>query len=162
VGEQLDEIDAAHGRAVQQVLPLAAAVKPAGEGKLGVRQGPLAVRVVEEELDLAEILGRTAAAPAEEDVVGLLRPKLRRRHRPDQVGVVGLDMRLDIGDELVVGVAAQRLAAWAIDFLGHDPPFGPAGVYAAETSTPSFARASLAASCSAAFFDSPLPTPSCS
>ena len=94
VGEQLDEIDAAHGRAVQQVLPLAAAVKPAGDGKLGVRQGPLAVRVVEEELDLAEILGRTAAAPGEEDVVGLLRPKLRRRHRPgrpdDGVGDVGL------------------------------------------------------------------------
>ena len=35
-------------------------------------------------------------------------------------------------------------------------------VYAAETSTPSFARASLAASCSAAFFDSPWPTPNCS
>src|SRR5580765_1517064 len=36
------------------------------------------------------------------------------------------------------------------------------GDYAADTSTPSFSRAPLAASCSAAFFDSPEPTPSCS
>jgi hypothetical protein len=44
-------------------------------------------------------------------------------------------MRLDGRDQLVVRFAAQRLAARTIDFLGHDPPFGRARVYAAETST---------------------------
>src|SRR5882724_96654 len=83
-------------------------------------------------------------------------------HRPDHVGMVGLNMRLDVGHEIVVGLPAHRHAAGTVNCFSHDPPFGSAEVYAAETSTPSLRRASLAASCSAAFFDSPLPTPSCS
>jgi len=94
VGEQLDEIDAAHCRAVQQVLALAPAVEPAGNRKLGVRQRPFAVGIVEEQLDLAEVLGRTAPAAGEEDVVRLLGPQLRGSHRPrrpdDGVGDVRL------------------------------------------------------------------------
>ena len=94
VGEQLDEIDAPHCRAVEQVLPLAAAVQPSRDRQLGVRQRPVAVGIVEEQLDLAEVLGRTAAAARKENVVRLLGPKLRRSHRPgrpdDRVGDVRL------------------------------------------------------------------------
>ena len=94
IGEQLDEVDAAHGRAVQQVLALAAAVQPPRDRELGVRQGPFAVRVVEEQLDLAEVFGRAAAAACEEDVVRLLRAELGGRQRAgrpdDRVGDVGL------------------------------------------------------------------------
>ncbi len=76
IGEQLDEIDAADRRAVEEVLALAPTVQPAGNRELGVRQRPLAVGIVEEKLDLAEILGRPSAAAGEEDVVRLLGPKL--------------------------------------------------------------------------------------
>ena len=94
VGEQLDEIDAAHRRAVQQVLALTPAMEPAGNRKLGVRERPFPIGIVEEQLDLAEVLGRTAAAACEEDVVRLLGPQLRGSQRPgrpdDGVGDVGL------------------------------------------------------------------------
>ena len=94
IGEQLDEIDAADGGAVEQVLALAPAMEPPGDGELGVRQRPFAVGVVEEQLDLAEVFARTAAAAGEEHVVGLLGAKLRGSHRPgrpdDRVGDVGL------------------------------------------------------------------------
>ncbi len=56
VGEELDEVEPAHGRTVDEVLSLAAAVEPPrqrylAEGKVG----PDAVLVVEDELDLAEV-----------------------------------------------------------------------------------------------------------
>src|SRR5207244_6814643 len=51
--------------------------------------------------------------------------------------VVTLDMRLDVGDELVVGLPANGNAAGAIDCLGHDPPFGPDRVYGAGKFKPS-------------------------
>src|SRR5581483_5351498 len=35
VGEQLDEVEPAHGRLVDEVLPLAAAMEPARDGELG-------------------------------------------------------------------------------------------------------------------------------
>ncbi len=56
VGEELDQVDAAHRRAVDQVLPLATAMEPAGERDLGVGQArPGAGLVVEDKLDLAEV-----------------------------------------------------------------------------------------------------------
>ena len=94
VGEQLDEVDAADGGAVDEVLALAAAVEPARDRELRVRQRPVAVLVVEQELDLAEVLGRAAAAAGEEHVVRLLGAELGRRERAgrpdDRVGDVRL------------------------------------------------------------------------
>ena len=94
IGEELDEVDAAHGRAVQEVLTFAAAVQPPRDRELGVRQRPFAFRVVEEQLDLAEVFGRAAAPSCEEDVVRLLRAELgggQRAGRPDdRIGDVRL------------------------------------------------------------------------
>src|SRR5262249_56398444 len=56
VGEQLDEVDPSHGGPVEQILALTAAVQAARDRQLRVRHGTLAGRVVEQELDLAEIL----------------------------------------------------------------------------------------------------------
>src|SRR5262249_35411003 len=55
VGEQLDDVEAAHGRAVDQVLTLAAAVQPPRDRDLRVVELERAVGVVEEQLDLAEV-----------------------------------------------------------------------------------------------------------
>ena len=95
VGEQLDEIDAAHGSAVDEVLALTAAVQPARERDLRERQlGPGAVVVVEDELDLAEVDGLATGRAGEEDVVGLLGAQLVRAERAgrpeDRVGDVRL------------------------------------------------------------------------
>src|SRR5436309_15508028 len=77
VGEQLDEIDAADGRAVEHVLALPASMQPTGDGELGVRQGAFAVGIVEEQVHLAEGLGGAATAAGEENVVSLLGAMLR-------------------------------------------------------------------------------------
>src|SRR5262249_20087668 len=82
VGEDLDEVDAAHGGTVDEVLALTAAVQAArerawGEGQLG--RG--SVVVVEDELDLAEVDRLATRRAGEEDVVGLLRPELVRAER---------------------------------------------------------------------------------
>jgi hypothetical protein len=94
VGKQLDEVDAANGGLVQQVLALAAAVEPARDRKLRIRQRPVAVRIVEQELDLAELLRRTTAASGKEHVVRFLGTELGRRERSgrpdDRVRDVGL------------------------------------------------------------------------
>ena len=95
VGEQLDEVDAAHRRLVDEVLALAAAVQPARDRDLGVRQvGPRAVGVVEQQVDLAEVDRLAAGRAGEEDVVGLLGAQLARAHRAgrpeDRVGDVRL------------------------------------------------------------------------
>ena len=114
VGEQLDEIRAAHRRAVDEVLPLTAAVQPAHERDLRERQlGQRAVLVVEEELDLAVVGRRTVLPTREEDVVGLLGPQLARSEasggpeqrigdvrlagavRPDDDGYALLEANLD-------------------------------------------------------------------
>ncbi len=80
VREQLDEVRAAYGRAVDEVLPLAAAVQPPHERDLRERQlRERAVLVVEEQLDLAVVGGRPVLAAREEDVVRLLGPELARR-----------------------------------------------------------------------------------
>ena len=84
VGEQLDEIGPPHRCFVDEVLALAAAVQPPRDRDLAeLELRKLAVRVVEQELDLAP-LGRGAACGAcEEDVVGLLRAQLRRQSDPE-------------------------------------------------------------------------------
>ena len=80
VREQLDEVRAPHRRAVDEVLPLAAAVQPPHERDLRERQlRERAVLVVEEQLDLAVVGGRPVLAAREEHVVRLLGPKLARR-----------------------------------------------------------------------------------
>ncbi len=94
VGEQLDEVDPAHRRPVDEVLPLPAPVQPPGDRELGVVDRPVAVGVVEEELDLAEVDRLAAGRTGEEHVVGLLGAELRRRERTrgpdDPVGDVRL------------------------------------------------------------------------
>ena len=83
VGEKLDQVDPADGSAVDEVLALAAAMKTPRERHLRERQlGPGAVRVVEDELDLAEVDRLAACRPGEEHVVGLLGAKLVRAQRP--------------------------------------------------------------------------------
>jgi hypothetical protein len=74
VGEQLDEVGAPDGRLVDEVLALTAADEPAGDRDLAVVDlvAEAAVRVVEDELDLAVIRSRTVRGAPEEDVVGLL------------------------------------------------------------------------------------------
>ena len=95
VGEQLDEVEPPHGGLVDEVLALAAAVEPPRDRELGVLDGgPVAVVVVEEQLDLAEV-GRPAVRRAgEEHVVGLLGAQLVRAERAgrpaDRVGDVRL------------------------------------------------------------------------
>src|SRR5262245_15365745 len=80
VREQLDEVRAPNGRAIDEVLPLAAAVQAPHERDLGERQlRERAVLVVEEQLDLA-VVGRRPILPTrEEHVVRLLGAKLARR-----------------------------------------------------------------------------------
>src|SRR4029079_14319690 len=83
VREQLDEIRAPHRRAVDQVLPLTAAMQPAHERDLRARKLlERAVLAVEEELDLAVISRRAILAACEQDVVRLLRTHLARRQAP--------------------------------------------------------------------------------
>ena len=95
VREQLDEIGAAHGSAVHEVLALGAPHEPARDGDLAeVELGEVAVLVVEHELDLAVLGALAVGAAGEEDVVRLLGAHLRRRERTgrphDRVGDVRL------------------------------------------------------------------------
>src|SRR3954447_5649133 len=80
-GEQLDEVEPAHGRTVEQVLALATPVEAARDRELGVVERPGAVLVVEEQLDLAEVGRAAAGGTCEEDVVRLLGPQLVRAER---------------------------------------------------------------------------------
>ncbi len=95
VGEELDEVRAAHGRLVDEVLPLAAPNEPAGDRDLAeVELRPVSVLVVEHELDLAVLGGLAIAGAGEEDVVRLLGAELGRGQRAcrpyDRVGNVRL------------------------------------------------------------------------
>ncbi len=93
VGEDLDEVEPPHRRAVEEVLALAAAVQPARDRELGVVDRDRPVLVVEEQLDLAEVGRPAIRAAREEDVVGLLGAQLVRAERAgrpaDRVGDVG-------------------------------------------------------------------------
>src|SRR5439155_25945902 len=92
VGEQLHEVEPAHGGPVDEVLALAAAMEPPRDRELRVVGRPRAVLVVEEELDLAAVGRAAVTAACKEDVVGLLRPELARAERAcgpaDRVGHV--------------------------------------------------------------------------
>ncbi len=189
VGEQLDEVGSTDGRAVDEVLALAAADEAARDRDLRVVElgAEAAVLVVEEELDLA-VVGRLAARGApEEDVVGLLRAQLRRRQRAgrpdDRVGDVrlagpvrpdhdrhpGLELHLDRVRERLEAAQLDRaqvhrartLTAGTDGGTARTPP-ARGRCQAAGGWTPSAASAPAAASCSAAFFVVPLPVPSCS
>ena len=178
VGEQLDQVEAAHRRAVHEVLPLAAAVQPARERHLGERQvGPGAVLVVEDQLDLAEVGGLAARGPGEEDVVGLLGAQLVRAQRPgrpeDRVGDVRLpgavrpdddrdarlEAHLDRVHERLEPAELDRLQVHARRSL---PSAADTARYSGAGSGSSPSSASRAASCSASFFEPPVPTPACS
>ena len=83
VGQELDQVDAAHRRLVDEVLALAAAVQPTRDGDLAVREvGPFAVGVVEQQVDLAEVRRLAPDRAREQHVVRLLRAQLARAHRP--------------------------------------------------------------------------------
>ena len=95
VRQQLDQVGAADGGAVDQVLALAAAVQPARDRDLAeVELRQRAVLVVEQQLDLAEVGRRVAGRAGEEHVVRLLGAQLVRAQRaggPEQrVGHVRL------------------------------------------------------------------------
>src|SRR5438105_6748130 len=79
VGEQLDEIDAPHRRAADEVLTLAAAMQPPRDRELGELDRPLDVRVVEQKRHLAEVAEAAPAGARVQDVVRLLGSQLARR-----------------------------------------------------------------------------------
>jgi hypothetical protein len=112
VGEQLDEVGAAHLRLVHEVLALAAAVEPPCDGDLGeVELAEAAALVVEDELDLAALGGRPPFGAVEEDVVGLLRAQLGRGQRArgphDGVGDVRLPRAVRADDDGDAGLERQ-------------------------------------------------------
>ena len=79
VREQLDEIGAAHRRAVDEVLALTAAMEPPRHRDLAeLERLERAVGVVEQKLDLAVIRRRATGRAREEHVVGLLGAQLAR------------------------------------------------------------------------------------
>ena len=95
IGEQLDDVRAPHGGAVDQVLALAAAMEAARDRDLlVVEAGERAGRLVEQQLHLAVRRRLTPGRAAEEDVVRTLGAQLARREaagRPQQrVGDVRL------------------------------------------------------------------------
>ena len=112
IGEQLDEVDPAHVRAVHEVLPLAAAVQAARDRDLGeIEPTEVAVLVVEDELDLTRVGRLASGGPVEEDVVGLLGPHFARRQaarRPDdRVGDVRLARAVRADDDRDTGLERQ-------------------------------------------------------
>ena len=122
VGEQLDEIGAAHLRPIDEVLALATSVQSPGDRDLGeVELTEVAALVVEDELDLTALGRGTALGAVEEDIVGLLRAQLGRRQRAgrpdDRVGDVRLARAVrshddgDPGLELQLQRVGKRLEA---------------------------------------------------
>ena len=81
VGEQLDHVRPPYGRAVEQVLALAAPVQPPRDRQLRVIERP-AVGAIDQQLDFCEIRRAAAAAPGEQHVVRLLRAELARAQAP--------------------------------------------------------------------------------
>ena len=102
-GEQLEHVGPANGGAVDEILPLAAALEAARDRDLGVWKRAVPCRVVEQELDLA-VVGRLPARRArEEDVLGLLGAQSAWRQtarRPDdRVGDVRLPRAVRADDD---------------------------------------------------------------
>src|SRR5690606_16706993 len=69
--QQVLDVAQAHGRAVEQVVALAAAREAAGDDDLGVRRRQLAVAVVEVEGDLGDVHRATAGRALEDHVLHL-------------------------------------------------------------------------------------------
>ena len=176
IGEQLHEIGAPHCRLVDEVLALAAAVQPPRDRDLAELQlWELTVRVVEQQLDLAPVRRRVTRRPREQDVVRLLRPELGRRQRtrgPEQrvgdirlPGPVRTDDHGDAPLEANLDRVRERLEAAQLDRAEvHERRTlaTSADGSAVHYVIPSLASTSWAAACSAAFFDCPWPTPTCS
>jgi hypothetical protein len=174
VGEELDEIGPSYRRLVDQVLALGAPDQPSGDRHFAeVELRPAAVFVVEYELDLAVVGRFSVFAAREEDVVGLLGAKLRwreRARRPDDgVGNVRLARAVRADDdgnpwlEIDLERTGEGFEAADLDglqvhrrrILAKRPD-----VQMASGTTPRASSACRAASCSAAFFVEPRPTPS--
>ena len=129
VGEQLDEIGAAHRRLVDEVLPLAATHEPARDRDLAEVDlvAEAAVRVVEDELDLAVIGGGRFAAPPKRTSSGFSARSSDGRQRAggpdDRVGDVRLAGAVRADDhgharlELELDRVDERLEAADLDRL---------------------------------------------
>ena len=125
VGEQLDEVGPAHVRSVHEVLPLPAALQAPRDRELGVVNGPVAVAVVEQELDLGVIGRRPGRGAGEQHVVRLLGAELVRGERPggpdDRVrdirlaGAVRADDDADARLETDLDGVGERLEAADLD-----------------------------------------------
>ncbi len=102
VGQQLDEVDAAYRRLVDEVLPLPASLELAGDRNLGVGKiRPGAVGIVEQQLDFAEV--DVAPRPTE----------------PAKRTSSGFSARSSPG---LIEPVAQRIESETFDF---PEPFGP-------------------------------------
>ena len=175
IGKELDEVGPAHRRLVHEVLTLGAADEPSRDRDLAeVEIRKAAVLVVEDELDLA-VRGRLAvSASRKEDVVRLLGAQLGGRERArgpydrvgdvrlagavraDDDGYAGLERDLERFREGLEAADAERAQVHRSRILTK-----PSDVQNASGVTPSASSACRAASCSAAFFVEPRPTPSC-
>ena len=138
LGEELDHIRPPYGGAVHEVLPLAAAVQPAGDRERREVEPADALRVLELELDLAEGGRNALARAAEEHVVRLLGAELGRAQAPgrpdDRVGDVrlpgavrpdedrdpGLEPKLDR-----IGKALEAAQAETCEVHARSLPVGP-------------------------------------
>ncbi len=159
VGEQLDDVEPAHGRAVDQVLALAAAVEPPDDRDLAeveARHRP--VGVVEQQLDLAEIGGLPRRGAVEEDVVRLLGSQLARgeaaRGPHERVGDVRLARSVRPDDD-----RHPRLEAH-LDLVGKalEPPHADGlQIHARATLTISAAGTGSAAACRTTRLSPPRP-----
>ena len=95
VGEQLDEVEPAHGGLVDEVLALAAAVEPARDRELGVLDAARSPSSLSNRSSTSQkSAGAAVRRAGEEDVVGLLGAQLARAERAgrpaDRVGDVRL------------------------------------------------------------------------
>ena len=185
VREDLDEVGTPDRSPVDEVLTLGAAYEPPRDRDLReVEIGPRAVLVVEDELDLAVRCGLPVAAPCEEHVVGLLGAQLGRRQRaggpddgvgdvrlagavrPDDDGDARLERDLERVGERLEAADAKRAQVHRGRILTTAPDSETRPRWRSTQirsgTTPSASSAWRAASCSAAFFVEPLPTPSCS
>ena len=100
--EELDDVGSAHTGAVDEVLAVPVAMRPADDGELGYVERAVAGLVVEEKLDLAPVRGRPVPRAGVEDVVRLFGAQLggaeapRRPH--DRVGDVRLSRAVRADD----------------------------------------------------------------
>src|SRR5215210_884645 len=180
VREDLDQIGASDGRSVHEVLPLAASMQPSRDRELGIRKRTGSVRVVEDQLDLARVCASSSGRPRVDHIVGLLGAEFRRTEasgrphdrigdvrlsgpvRPHDHGDAGLEPDLHLVGKRLEAAQLYRAQEHAVCSMTicADGRAGRLRLY--ELQAGSAARASRAAFCSAAFLESPFPTPACS